>query len=223
MQAASTGYAAFHCRYHVQHKARHGSHWHTSYRAADLSFYVKAARRWVIVNATRTEVALALGWLEGLLASAGRVEPPQNLKRQPADYRGKVAFARLRERGVTAERILSIYLGMCALIEDDRGSHRTHEFKLVQVAKALHRLASGTHRRWEFDTGQGLATIRMDVYPRSSGLVLREMGAKVHEACGGVVTAALWPIIEAKRGRHGLHPSHLPGWQPLWQQQRKAA
>ncbi len=223
MQAAGNGHAAFHCRYHVQFKARHGSHWHPSYRATDLKPYATAARSWLKQHADRPDVTMALSWLEGLLAGAGRVDPAQNLKRQPAAYRAKVAFARLREAGVTPERILATYLGMMALIEDDRGSHRTGEFRRVQVAKALHRLASGTHKRWQFDTGNGVVPVRMDVYPKSSGLVLRRMGDAIEEACSGVLNTALWDIIALKRERSGLHPSHIPGWKPLWQRQREAA
>src|SRR3954467_1859862 len=43
MRAAGKGLEAFHCKRHVEHKARHGSHWHRSYRAEELKPYVLAA------------------------------------------------------------------------------------------------------------------------------------------------------------------------------------
>lgn len=223
MHSTGKGYAELHCRYHVQFKARHGSHWCPTYRAGELKPYVAAAKTWVRVNRKHPAVAMALAWLEGLLANAGRVEAAQSIKRKPASERAKIAFARLREAKVTPERILAIYLGVCALIEEDRGSHRIKEFRIVQVAKALHRLASGTHRAWDFDTGKGVVPIRMDAYPKSSGLVLRVMGNAIEECAGGVSGVALEPILNAKRERSGLHASHMPGWEPLWQRQYKAS
>ena len=223
MRAANRGLAVFHCRYHVQFKARHGSHWCPTYKAGELKPYVAAAFRWIEAKRERREVWLALSRLSGLLANAGKVEPAQNLKRAPTAARAKVAFARLREAGIKPERMLAIHLGMAALIKDDRGSHGTEEFLLVQIAKALHRLASGTHKRWQIDTGRGVFPARFDAFPKSSGLVLRAIGAAMDECCREVVKVALEATIDLKRQKHGLHPSHLPGWKPLWQRQREAA
>jgi hypothetical protein len=220
-KAAGTGFAEHHCRYHVQFKARHGSHWCPTYRAAELKPYATVAREWVRNHRQHPTVAMALAWLEGLLANAGRAEMAQNIKRKPAAERAKVAFARLRDAGIAPERVLAIYLGVSALIEDDRGSHRVREFRIVQVAKALHRLASGTHKSWAFDTGRGVVPVRMDVYPKSSGLVLRVMGEAVEECAGNVSGIALEPILTAKRERYSLHASHLPGWKLLWKRQTK--
>lgn len=81
-----------------------------------------------------------------------------NLRGQPAGYRARVAFARLRKAGIEPRRLLAIYLGNCALIKDDFGAHHTLEFKIVQAAKAIHRLASGTHRSWEMLNPPGLTS-----------------------------------------------------------------
>jgi hypothetical protein len=223
MAAAGHGHAAFHCRYHVQFRSRHGSHWRPSYRATELRPYLEAAQRWLKANRHIPHVVAALAWLDALLGGSGKVDPAQNIRRKPAAYKARVAFARLRQKGVMPDRVLATYLGMMALIEDDRGSHRTEEFREVQTAKALHRLASGTHKRWEYEAPGGMTTIRLDAYPRSSGLMLRLMGEAVAEHGRAVAELALWPIIYLKRERNGLHPSHLPGWKPLWQLQREEA
>lgn len=220
MAASNTGLAEFHCRYHVQFKARHGSNWHPTYRASDLKPYLQAAARWIKANRERREVAMALYWLKGL--TSGRTELAHRLKGKPARDRARVAFARLHEAGVEPERILQIYLAVCALIEDDAGSHRVEEFRVVQVAKAVHRLASGSHQRWYVPLPNGTtAPLAMHTYPRSSGIVLRIMGRQIEECCREVSDEATEDIRAARRTAHGLHPSQLPGWMPEWQRKLK--
>ncbi|TIR30133.1 MAG: hypothetical protein E5X07_23005 [Mesorhizobium sp.] len=215
--ASGTGLSPFHCRYHVLHKARHGSHWCTTYRAAELSPYVVAASAWLAQGTQLGAVGAAIQELAHVLAGAGRVDPAMNLRGQPASYRARVAFARLREAGIEPHRLLAIYLGISALIEDDLGSHRSQEFKMVQAAKAVHRLASGTHKSWEMfnPIGPDIHT-ELHAYPRSSGLVLRKIGEKLEKAGEFLAADAIPEIIAIKAKRFGEHPSHLPGWRPAW-------
>lgn len=214
-QANSVVPSAFHCSYHIQIKSRHGSHWCPTYRAADLKPYLSAAASWLKNNASPAESASTD--LDRRLAFAGRVDPAMNLKGRSAAYRAEVAFARLREAGVTAERLMCIYLGVAALIEDDRGSHRVREFRIVQAAKVVHRLASGTHRRWEMWNPLGASVpAELHVYPRSSGLVLRKIGEILDRAGEPFARAAIPEILRIKTERYGPHPSHLPGWRPAW-------
>ena len=115
-------------------------------------------------------------------------------------------------------------MAVAALIEDDRGSHRVEEFRLVQIAKAVHRLASGTHKHWEWPMDDGTTRpLHFHAYPRSSGIVLRVIGREIDEVCGGLADSALEAVRAARLARFGPHPSHLPGWKPLWQRQREAA
>ncbi|AZO61233.1 MAG: hypothetical protein E5Y51_05655 [Mesorhizobium sp.] len=211
------GRSAFHCRYHVQLKARHGSYWCATYRASELRPYVVAASVLLAERSQQGAVAAATQELAHTLASAGRVDPAMNLRGQPASYRARVAFARLREAGIEPRRLLAIYLGVSALIEDDLGSHRTQEFRIVQAAKAVHRLASGTHRSWEMfnPLGPDIHT-ELHAYPRSSGLVLRRIGEKLEKAGEFLAREAVPKIIAMKTSSHGPHPSHLPGWRPAW-------
>lgn len=213
-----------HCRYHVQFKARHGSHWCSTYFASDLKPYLRSAARWIKENREVPQVAMALYWLNGLLLGAGRTELAHRIKGMPARERARVAFARLQEAGVEAERIIRIYLAVCTLIEDDAGSHRVEEFRVVQVAKAVHRLASGSHQRWEVPLRDGrTAPLAMHTYPVSSGFVLRVIGRQIEEACREVASASLDEIRGLKRERFGPHPSQQPGWLPPWQRQRRTA
>ncbi len=219
-KAAGAGFAEFHCRYHVQFKARHGSHWCPTYRAGELRPYVTAARAWLRKNRQHPAVAMALVWLNGLLADAGRAEMAQNIKRKPASQRAKVAFARLRDAGVKGERVLEIYLGVCALIEDDRGSHRVKEFGRVQTAKALHRLASERTRAGSSIPATASCLCGWTPIPSHPSRAPRH-GEAVEECAANVAAIAIEPIIIAKQERYGLHASHLPGWEPHWKRQQK--
>lgn len=208
--AGGNGLALFHCRYHVQFKARHGSHWHGTYRAIEIHPYVLSAVEWLRESREMGAVRAARWEIEHRLNITGRVDPAMNLRGRSAESRANIAFARLREAGVEAERILAIYLGVSALIEDDWLSHNVREFRIVQAAKAMHRLASGTHRKWDIwipRTG-GTVPYEMHVYPRSSGIVLRKMGALVEKACGDLTAQAVPAIIDLKIARFGQHPSH---------------
>jgi hypothetical protein len=218
MAAAGVGLADTLCRYHVQYKARHGSPWCPSIKASELRPYLAAARAVIRQNANDPIMAMTLGALRGFLDASGRVEPAMNIKHRSAAFRARVAFARLREAGVQADRLLAIHMAVSAHIEDDAGSHREEEhYHLVQVAKAAHRLASGTHRRWEWPGG---GTIVMHVYPKSSGLVLRVMGRALDDICSTVTPRLLQAVRDTKVATSGPHPSRLPGWRPHWARRR---
>jgi hypothetical protein len=224
MRAARVGLASLLCRCHVQFKARHGSHWHPTYKAAELKPYLAVAAEWIEAHREKLSVVYSLKGLRGLLEGSGRAEPAQDIKRRRAVFKARVAFARLREAGIEPERLLAIHMAVGALVEDDNGSHRVSEFRLVQTAKAVHRLASGTHRHWDFPMRDGTTRpLHFHAYPRSSGIVLRVIGREIDEICGGVAEAALHELIAARPAKFGPHPSHLPGWKPPWMQQRDAS
>ena len=224
MRSAGVGLAQMHCRYHVQFRARHGSHWYPTYKAADLKPYLIVAAEWIEKHRRNTFTAHTLIGLQVLLDAAGRAELAQDIKRRSAAFRARVAFARLREAAIKPERLMAIHIAVSALIEDDAGSHRINEFRVVQIAKAVHRLASGTHRRWDFPMDDGTTRpLNFHSYPKSSGRVLRVIGEDIEELCAEVTQAALQPVLEAKTARFGHHPSQLPGWRPLWAHRREQA
>lgn len=225
MRAAGDGLAAHLCRYHVQRKARHGSPWADTLRAADLQPYVRTAAAWIRASASDPAVVGTLADLEELLARSGRPEDAMHIKRKSATERARIAFARLRVAGVGGDRILALYLGVCAAIEDDRDAHqRNAEYRQVQAAKAIHRLASGTHRTWDFPLADGTtAPLHLHVYPLSRGLVLRRIGEAVEGRCRRLAVREVDDLRALKLERFGPHPSHAPGWQPRWKRQQQAA
>jgi hypothetical protein len=209
MQAAGTGLAAFHCRKHVEHKARHGSHWHGTYSAAELKPYLAAAISYVRLRAESDRfIKQALNDIALLLEEAGPTEIATRLKGMSATKRSRIAVARLRVAGVRPERFIAIVLAVTALIEEDPGSHRTKEFRVVQIAKALHRLASGYHRVWELQDQKGRSQkIELHAFPRSSGPVLRLIGRAAEQPCEWVVEKHLSAVLALKVKRYGRHPA----------------
>jgi hypothetical protein len=208
MRAAGNGLAVSHCKYHVQHKARHGSHWRKSYRASDLKPYRQAASVWIKRNREDRYVTHALRGLEGLLQSAGPVPTASSLRGVPPRERARNALARLREKTVPPEKLLAIYLAVVLVIEEDPTSHRVFEFRIVQIAKAMHRLASGYHRRWNIPRRDGRTVpFELHTYPRSSGRVLRHLGGMIEECCEHVAHHHLTTILKLKVERYGPHPA----------------
>lgn len=224
MAAARVGLAETLCNRCVQHRARHGSAWCPSIRATDLKPYLTVAAKWIREHRAELSVHYALIGLRGLLDGAGRPERAQDIKRLPAASKARIAFARLREAGVKPERLLATHVAVAACIEDDAGAHRVRDYALTQTAKALHRLASGTHGRWQYPRDDGtLFPLELHAYPRSSGRVLRVIGNELDEICAGVTASALEAVRTAKLARYGPHGSQLPGWRPHWARQRDAA
>jgi hypothetical protein len=209
MRAVGLGLAAFHCRKHVEHKARHGSHWHGTYGAAELKPYLAASTSYIRPRAESDRfIKHALTAIELLLEEAGPTEIPMRLRGMSPAKRARVALARLRVARIKPERFVAVVLAVTALIEEDPGSHRIKEFRTVQIAKALHRLASGYHRVWEYVDYHGRKRrTELHAFPRSSGPVLRLIGRKVEDLCDHVVDRHLAGVLALKVKRYGRHPA----------------
>jgi hypothetical protein len=80
---------------------------------------------------------------------------------------------------VDPRRVVVAWLAVEMIIRVDPQADRKSEFRWVQAAKLVHRMASGTHKRW----GEGASVKELHVYPRSRGRVLRHIGQAVEEAC----------------------------------------
>jgi hypothetical protein len=210
MRAAGLGLAAFHCRKHVEHKARHGSNWHGTYSAAELKPYIVAATSYVRLRSESDRfIKKALSDIALLLEEAGPTEIATRLKGMSAAKRARIALARLRVARIKPERFVALVLAVTALIEEDPGSHRVKEFRIVQIAKALHRLASGYHRVWELpdESGRLRKVSELHAFPRSSGPVLRLIGKAVEQPCEWVVDKHLSAVLTLKVKRYGRHPA----------------
>lgn len=216
MRAAGIGLAAFHCRKHIEHKARHGSHWDGTYSAAELKPYLAAATSYLRPRAESDRfIKAALNAISLLLEEAGPTEIATRLRGMSPRRRARIALARLRVAGIKPERFVAIVLAVTALIEEDPDSHRTKEFRTVQIAKALHRLASGTHKRWPFVDAYGRKRqTEMHAFPRSSGQVLRIMGRAVEGLCEWVIEKHLPGVLALKKKRYGQQPRCLVAASP---------
>jgi hypothetical protein len=208
MKAAGVGLSPFHCERHVAHKSRHGSHWHRSYRAFELKPFLAAATSYIRPRLEKdAQIKDAVARL-ALLLEQSPYEIATRLRGLPAKTRCGIAFGRLRKRGIKPERLLAIHLAITALIEEDPGSHRTKEFRLVQAAKAIHRLASGYHRVWPQQDQKGRTfRIELHAYARSTGRVLRFIGQAIEERCEWATEKHLGGVLALKVKRYGRHPA----------------
>jgi hypothetical protein len=129
---------------------------------------------------------------------------------------------------------MSSQIGITALLSDDTWAPRSEEYRLTQSAKAIHRLASGTHREYEIalpvraaalgeGEDAGAAKASLHVYPRPRGQALRVIGKALDEACGALAEDMIPAIIAAKEARYGRHPCYTePGYEPAWRVKDRA-
>lgn len=173
-RVARNGYSHRYCKQHVEHHRRHGSYWFKSFTAAELAPFMRAARAWLKVHADDRRVRSAIASLEGLLQGAGRVENAYSLRGKSAEERARIALARLRKAGIDPMTILERAIAVTACCEAKGIDERQREYRHVQIAKSVHRLASGTHR-----TTSGFSM--PSKYPRSEGQVLRRIGERLDD------------------------------------------
>lgn len=194
------------CRSHEDHFQRHGSYLKSSYGAAELRPYRLAAERWLIANADDPYAKHALTAVGALLRAGRPIEAFRLRGLSPAE-RARVAWGRLRREGVTAMRPVAAWLAVEMRVADDPQPDRASEFKRVQAAKLVHRLASGTHRRWEHERPGGQISVEeMHRYPQSRGRVLRHIGEQLEKAVELLAAHRLSPIRATVR----LPPAGAP-------------
>jgi hypothetical protein len=167
------------CRSHSDHYARHGSPYRRSYTATEMAPYRKAAEAWLKANEGDQWVANAIDRVRTLYGAAGPHVEAFRLRGLSPQERAKVAWARLRKAAVDPRRVVAAWLAVEMIIRDDPQAERKAEFKRVQAAKLVHRMSSGTHKRW----GEGPTATELHVYPRSRGRVLRHVGEALERAC----------------------------------------
>ncbi|GAA0030917.1 MULTISPECIES: hypothetical protein [Bradyrhizobium] len=167
------------CRSHADHYARHGSPYKRSYNATEINPYRRAAVEWLLAHKTDRWVVNAVQRVGTLYANAGQHEEAFRLRGLSPRERATKAWARLREHKVEPMLVVAVWLAVEMIIRDDIQAVDTQEFKHVQAAKLVHRLASGSHKRWPRD---GAAAKELHVYPASRGNVLRYIGEDVRGA-----------------------------------------
>jgi hypothetical protein len=183
------------CRHHADRYARHGSPYRVSYRAVEIEPYRRAATAWLKANAEDPWVRNAAARVVTLYETAGQHVEAFRLRGLSPEQRARAAWARLRQAKIDPRQVVAAWLAIEMKIATDPQADRKSEFKRVQGAKLIHRLASGTHKRWENAPG---GPKEMHVYPRSRGRVLRHIGKALEEACELLVQHRLRTIIEGR-------------------------
>lgn len=172
------------CRKHIEHYRRHGSYVKKSYGAGELRKYRSDALRWLQAHAEDDAVKMA--------ADKARVR--MNISRAPVEAfrlagkspeeRARNVWAHLAKRKVDPLEVLASWLAVRMRLRDDPQPDRHQEYRNVQAAKLLHRMAGGTHKRWERERADGsIEVTEMHRHPVSRGLVLRALGKQLAEAC----------------------------------------
>jgi hypothetical protein len=173
------------CRKHIEHYRRHGSYVKKSYGSGELRPYRAAALRWLREHTADRQVSSALSRIRDLLSASGRpVEAFRLAGMSPAE-RARNVWALLAKRGIDPAEIVAAFLAVRMRLRDDPQPDRHEEYRNVQAAKILHRMAGGTHRRWERERADGsVEATEMHRHPVSRGLVLRALGQELADACG---------------------------------------
>lgn len=170
------------CRKHEDHYERHGSYTKKSYTASEINPYKKTALAWLKANKDDITVKLAIKGIEALYRNAGAHIEAFRLRGLSPQERAKAAWARLREAKVDPILPLAAMLAVELVILDDPQAERKEHFKWVQAAKLVHRMASGSHKRWEREGKDGKVYVEeLHKYPRSRGRVLIYIGQQLEK------------------------------------------
>lgn len=172
--SASNGHSTRYCKHHVEFHRRHGSYWFRSLTAAELAPHRKAARAWIRGNSDDFRISRAISSIVGLMQNAGPWENAYGIRGRSPKERANFALARLRKAGIDPAVILERILAVALRCEARGIDERQREFRQVQMAKVVHRLASGTHK-----TTSGFPL--PSKYPRSEGNVLRHLGRRLDD------------------------------------------
>jgi hypothetical protein len=173
-----------------------------------LNPYRRAAFEWITANQDSFFVKRAIAGVHGLYLNAGqRVEAFRMRGLAPRD-RAKAAWARLREAGIDPRVVLAAWLAVELIIRDDPQAVNTAEYKRVQAAKIVHRIVSGSHKRWEIEKSDGrVAVTELHKYPSSRGRVLRHIGEELEGVAELVVDKHLAEIATFKSEREAAGKS----------------
>lgn len=188
------------CRRHEDHYGRHGSYTHRTYSGAVIAPHRRAALAWLEAHKADPVVTRGVLAVEALYAAAGPSVNAGNLPGLPPAERARAAWARLRSAKVNPRAALAAWLAVVATIAADPSADTRSEFSRVQAAKVLHRMSSGTHRRWEREQPGGRVEVtEYHKYPASRGRVLRHIGEQLERAAELVAVQ----FMNSQRGPKG--------------------
>lgn len=171
------GLNRLYCRRHVDHYRRHGSYFKRSYGAGELLPYRLRAARWIEEHKSEQATVESLNGIAKLFRRAGAHVPAFRLAGKPPAERANAIWASLRERDVGTVDVLACALAVPMKIAEDPQADWHDEFRDVQIAKLLHRMSGGTHKRWENERSDGRVIVtELHKHPNSRGRVLRIVG-----------------------------------------------
>lgn len=196
--AIGKGLARRACRPHEDHHGRHGSYVQGTYPATTLAPHRSAALAWLQAHQSDPAVTRGAQAVQAVYAAAGQAVGATNLAGLPPAERSRAAWARLRVAKVSPVAVLAVWLAIEATIAADPSADTRAEFKRVQAAKVLHRMASGTHRKWERQRADGsIQVTELHKYPASRGRVLRHIGEQLERVAELVAVAFLQDLTRA--------------------------
>ena len=204
----SDGLDTRYCRSHADQFQRHGSPYKKSYPGKVLNPYRRVAFAWLKENEDDFWVENAVERINGLYQRAGPHEEASSLRGRTAAERASIHWARLRKAGIDPLLVVAAWLSVEMVIKDDKQPVYTKEFRRVQAAKLVHRMASGTHRRWEQEIRDlnhpgrmKIHVTEMHVYPRSRGRILRHIGEDLENAVELLVDYHIKDIQQFKKAQ----------------------
>lgn len=206
MRVEGIGLDGHHCKRHVIHRQRHGSTWFGTFKRSEVLPYMRAAKSYIMPRLLSDRTIKEAATRLAVVIEQAPFEANTRIRGLNARIRADIAFGRLRVRGVKPETILAIHLAITILIEEHGACPRSREFRIVQVAKMVHRRASGYHRVWQDPSGGPLRT-ELHKYARSSGKVLRLIGERIEECCEFATADHADAVLGLKVKRYGKYPS----------------
>jgi len=166
-----------------------------------LNPYRQAALLWLLEHEDDRWVKHATDKVRGLYRRAGpHVEAFRLAGMKPRD-RAWAHWARLRAHDVDPRLPVAAWLAVEMMLNDDPEADWRSEYKQVQAAKVVHRMASGSHRKWVREYSFGTRTEELHAYPRPRGRVLRYIGKDLEKACELLVDHHLADIHSFKNER----------------------
>lgn len=178
------GLNRLYCRKHIEFYRRHGSYVKRSYGAGELKPHREQAMAWLQSHRDDAEVCSAAEAVRRLYRAAGAPVEAYRLPGKPPAERAKAIWAHLRKREVDPLDALAVWLAVDMCLRDDPQPDRHDEYRLVQAAKLIHRMAGGSHKRWERERTDGrIEVTNLHKHPISRGQVLRVLGRELAAAC----------------------------------------
>jgi hypothetical protein len=149
---------------------------------------------------------IAVSRIEGLYHSGGQPRAANSLRGVSNADKARAVWARLRSAGVDPVLVVAAIIGVTLVFEADPQKPSAAwgvEYRRVQIAKVLNRLAGGTVKRWAREprlVDDGVPRLEVPppmlvkAFPASAGRVLRLLGKQAEDACELVLEYGLAEI-----------------------------